>query len=93
MMGEVHEVRIHNRQLLSLSGMLHVESFDEAEIVVETNMGTLSLKGEGLHVKELNLEEGKLTVEGFVTHIDYLDERAHKDMKDKAKGFWQRLMK
>ncbi|NPV26920.1 MAG: sporulation protein YabP [Firmicutes bacterium] len=92
-MSEGHEIVLSNRQRLVLTGVLHVESFDEDEIILETNMGMLALKGQGLHVLQLNLEDGKLAVEGAIKTLDYLDERAGKHGKGRGRGFWQRLLK
>lgn len=52
-----HSLTVNGRKQLILQGVLLVDSFDESEIKLETNMGILSLKGEGLHITQLNLEQ------------------------------------
>lgn len=87
----VHSVSIHGRKELVLQGVQHVGSFDESEITLETNMGTLVLKGEGLHITQLSLETGSLAAEGFFSSIQYVDDRGRG--KGKGKGLWNRILK
>lgn len=86
----VHSLSLAGRKELALEGVQHVESFDEAEIVLKTCMGTLILKGEGLHITNLNLETGNLTAEGFFTALLYQDKE-----KGKAggRGILKRILK
>jgi sporulation protein YabP len=69
--GEGHVVTITNREQVSVDGVVHVDSFDDQEIVVETDLGTLSLKGEDLHIKQLNLDDGYLEIEGVIDAVSY----------------------
>ncbi len=86
-----HEVRITNRESATIKGVLHVESFDEEEIILDTNMGTLTVKGEGLHIKQLDLEQGDFEVEGLINAMQYTS--VSKGKGAKGKGFLQRLLK
>jgi len=79
-----------DRKSLDLEGVLNVDSFDEREIILDTNMGKLFLKGEGLHVVKLNLEEGTLSMQGFVSSIEY---KEGKTAKGKGKSLLKRIMK
>jgi len=87
----VHSLSLAGRKELTLEGVQHVESFDEAEIVLKTCMGTLILKGEGLHITNLNLETGNLTAEGFFTALTYHEGKE----KGKAggRGILKRILK
>ena len=42
----VHNLILENREKLSLSGVLDVESFDEQNIILHTEMGVLIVKEE-----------------------------------------------
>ena len=70
------ELRLCDREVLSLAGVLHVASFDEKEIALETELGFLSLKGEGLHITQLNLDQGTLTAAGYFHALVYQDAKA-----------------
>ncbi len=71
-----HQLHLDNRQKLALSGITHVDTFNEAEIVLESVMGKMTLKGESLHITQLNLDEETLMVEGAVRAIIYSDGEA-----------------
>lgn len=52
------EIKMLNRKLLEISGVINVESFDSEEFLLETECGFLTITGENLHIKNLNLEQG-----------------------------------
>lgn len=79
-----------DRKELDLEGVRHVGSFDEREIVLETNMGFFLLKGEGLHITKLNLDDGTLSVQGFISSMEYKD---GKSVRGKGKSMLSRIMK
>jgi len=54
-----HQLSLRNREALQVEGVINVESFDNQEVVVETDAGMLFVRGEDLHIKELNLETGR----------------------------------
>ncbi|MFZ3130875.1 MAG: YabP/YqfC family sporulation protein, partial [Desulfosporosinus sp.] len=56
--GKGHRLVMENREQIALTGVQKVQSFDPKEIVLETELGILSIKGELLSIKLLNLEEG-----------------------------------
>lgn len=90
---EGHRLVINNRQFSEITGVLHVESFDEEEIVVETELGLLSLKGEELDIKELNLDEKVLTVEGVVLELSYFEEGGQRGAKNKSRSLLGKIFK
>ena len=83
------EIKMLNRKLLEISGVLNVESFDSEEFLLETECGFLTIKGENLHIKNLILEQGLVAIEGMVNELSYLDGNSH----TKNKGFLGKLFK
>ena len=69
-----HHVILEGRASLSVSGVEEVESFDENAIVMRTSLGTLGVRGEGLHIGKLGLDGGVLRVEGMVDSLTYEDD-------------------
>ena len=61
-----HKVNLLNRGVGAISGVREVKAFNETEIVLETDMGTLSIKGTELHVTKLTLEKGEVEVDGVI---------------------------
>ncbi len=75
----VHNVVMENRGRMSISAVTDVESFNEQEIVLNTQMGMLSIYGTELHISKLNVETGELKVEGNVDSISYEDAATSKE--------------
>ena len=88
---EGHVVTITNREQVAVDGVIHVDSFDDQEIVVDTDLGTLSLKGEDLHIKQRNLDDGYLEIEGMVNSI--ANSLRAKGRGAKAKGLLERILR
>ena len=88
-----HEVTLLNREQVFIKGVVHVDSFDDEEVVLDTELGTLTLRGEDLHMKELNLEQGSLSVEGTVNGIQYGGSGRGRGARGRGKGFLDRLLK
>ena len=59
-MGLSHQIMLYNREKGNLTGILDVISFDENTIVLDTDMGLLTIKGKDLHVSRLTLEKGEI---------------------------------
>ena len=70
-----HKMTVSNRKMGTLTGITDVIAFDEAEVVLETDMGMLSIKGEGLHVKRLDLEKGEVDSDGRMDSFFYSEQR------------------
>ncbi|NLW16766.1 MAG: sporulation protein YabP [Firmicutes bacterium] len=87
----LHRIVITNRELVALEGVIHVDSFDDQEVILETELGMMAIRGEDLHIKQLSLDEGKLSVEGMVKAVDYLDGGIVQAGKKRSKGLFQRL--
>lgn len=75
------EVKMLNRKLLEITGVLNVESFDSEQFLLETECGFLTINGENLHIKHLTLEQGRVAIEGLVHTMAYLDASAHQKTK------------
>lgn len=86
--GRVHAVELCNRETAAFTGVADVESFNEEEIVLLTDLGTIVLAGEGLHIVKLNLDDGVLEAEGRILALEYTDEP-----KMGKKGFLSGLFK
>ena len=68
-----HKLLLHNRHTGSFTGILDVLSFDVAEILLETELGMLLIKGHDLHVNRLTLEKGEVDIEGRIDSLTYSD--------------------
>ncbi len=66
-----YALTLENREKAVLTGVTDVERFDENEVVLHTHGGRLTLTGTGLHVSSLQLEEGRLLVDGVIDSAAY----------------------
>lgn len=82
-----HTITIDKRERLSASGVTDVLSFDEENIVAQTDKGILVIHGRNLHISNLNPDKGELSAEGIITSLSYEEESMGKS------GFWGRLFK
>lgn len=62
---------LEDRSRLSISGVEQVENFNETVITLETIRGGVTIKGEELNISNLNLEEGKVMIDGLISGIIY----------------------
>lgn len=89
----INKIILTDRKHLVLDGVEYVGNFDNREIALDTNMGFLVLRGEGLHITELSLEEGRLAVEGTVSSLEFIENRSARGGKARGKGVLSRIMK
>ena len=82
-----HNIILEDRKSMSVSGISDVDSFDEENILVYTDLGELSIRGENLHINQLNIENGELTLEGNIISLAYSSEQPQ------SGGFFGRLFK
>ena len=61
-----HKVMLTNRKTCTISGVVDVLSFDTGEVLLETDLGMLMIKGKELHVSRLSLDKGEVDVDGKI---------------------------
>ncbi|RSL29036.1 sporulation protein YabP [Salibacterium salarium] len=83
-----HEVVMKGRKNLEITGVKEVESFDNEEFLLETSMGFLSVRGHELHIKNLDVNDGIISIEGKVDDLVYVDQA-----QGKTKSFFGKLFK
>ena len=66
-------ISLENRELLKVSGVKDVKSFNENIVEAETVLGKLTVKGEGIKIAQLNLDEHILELTGYIYSCEYED--------------------
>lgn len=66
-----HRVTVTGRRNGAITGVSDVLSFDVGEIVLETELGLLTIKGQELHVSRLTLEQGEVDIDGKIDSMVY----------------------
>lgn len=68
-----HKIILTDRSSGVLNGVLDILSFDVNEILLETELGMLMIKGKELHVNRLTLEKGEIDISGHIDSLMYSD--------------------
>ena len=83
---KLHNVIMEQRKKLNMSGVLEVVSFEDETIVLETDMGMMTIKGEGMRIGSFSASSSDIDIEGNIIALVYTGEAA-------KGGFFRRLMK
>lgn len=86
----IQNIILENREKLSITGVNDVLSFDDQIVILDTELGLLSIKGENLKINKLSVDTGEVIVEGDIINIGYSD----KNIVQKSNGgFWGKIFK
>ena len=88
--NETHKNIIEERKHLEVSAVKDVVSFDTEEILLDTKLGGLLIKGSGLHINHLDLGNGVIDVDGKINALIYSDKNVG---ESSAKGLLARLFR
>ena len=69
----VQNLVLENRNKLNVSGVKDVLSFDDEVVIMETELGLLTIKGENLKINKLSIDTGDVIVEGEISNLGYND--------------------
>ncbi len=70
-----HKLCLIERKKLSISGVEEVVSFDDTAVILHTCLGTLTVQGQELHLKNLSLDGGQVEIDGTVSSLIYEEPR------------------
>lgn len=76
--GVIQNVILENRGKLSISGVLDVLSFDDQVVILETELGLLTVKGENIRINKLSIDTSEVIVEGSISSLAYSDKESEK---------------
>lgn len=79
-----HTLSMTERSRMELTGVSDVDSFNEQLIVMDTSQGELTVAGRELHISALDLEAGRLNIDGLILALEYSD--AHPTGR---RGLWR----
>ena len=80
---------LENRNKLNISGVLVVLSFDDQIVIVETELGLLTVKGDNLRINKLSIDTSEVIVEGDIISLIY----SQKELDKKGEGFLSKIFK
>lgn len=85
-----HRLTMENRNSGTVTGIQEVVSFDENQVVLDTDMGLLTLKGKNLHISRLTLEKGEVDLDGTIDSLAYSSNEA---LRKSGESLLSRLFK
>ncbi len=77
-----HAVSINERKNVLITGVKKLENFDSKEFFLESIMGFILIKGEGLELIKLDTFQGTLSIKGKVNSLNYLESGGKKANKE-----------
>ena len=69
-----NSIIIENKEKMSISGVTDILSFDDQIVILETNLGLLTIKGENLKINKLNIDTYEFSLTGNISAVIYSNE-------------------
>jgi len=85
----VQNLILENRGKLTITGVLDVLSFDDQLVVLETELGLLTVKGDNIRINKLSIDASEVIIEGEINNMAY----SEKDINSKNSSFMSKLFK
>lgn len=85
-----HSINLLERKTLVITGVKKIENFDNNHFLIETSMGFILVKGEGLELIKLDTLAGHVNIKGNINSIEYIMENTK---KNKEESVFSRLFK
>ena len=80
------ELKLINREKLSINEVLEVVKFDDSIVVLITKLGELTIEGNNIKISTLDTDMGFVSLDGKIDSIYYTN-----DAKNESKGFFAKL--
>ncbi len=74
----IQNIILENREKLSISGVNDVLNFDDQIVMVDTELGLLTVKGENIRITKLSLDTTEVIIEGEIASIAYSQNKQEK---------------
>ena len=68
----IQNVIIESRKKLSISGVKQVVSFDDETLLLDTALGRMTVKGEGVKIENFDTKTGDLEATGTIHAVVYM---------------------
>ena len=84
-----HSVKILERNNIFITGTKKVNNFNDKEFLIQSVMGGIYIKGEGLELIKLDTNDGNICIKGKIDSVSYLENIDG----SKESGFFGKLFK
>ena len=87
--NKLQNIILENREKLSISGVIDVLSFDDQIVILETELGLLTVKGENLRINKLSLDTADVVIDGEIYNLGY----SEKEINQKSNGLLGKIFR
>ncbi|MBQ2408736.1 MAG: sporulation protein YabP [Bacilli bacterium] len=84
-----HTITLVERKSIVISGVKKIENFDDEEFLIESTMGYIIVKGNGLELLKLDTLSGNVSIKGKINSIAYIEDKK----PSKEEGMFSKLFK
>lgn len=84
-----NSLNLENRKKLTLSGVLEVLSFNDEKILLNTQLGSLIIKGNALKMNKLDVQNGDVVIVGNINSLTYSQSQQKKDTESIIKKLFK----
>lgn len=81
-----HGISLTERKNIMITGVKKIESFDSEEFLMDTTLGFLNIKGEGLEIVKLDTYQGNVSIKGRVDSLVYTESLGQKAKEESFLG-------
>ena len=71
----VQNIVLENREKLNVSGVNDVLSFDDQVVMIDTELGLLTVKGENIRINKLSLDTTEVVINGEIYNLGYTSQK------------------
>ena len=86
----IQNIILENREKLNITGVLDVLSFDDQVVILETELGLLTVKGENIRINKLSLDSSEVTIDGEIYQMAYSEKEG---IEKGGGGFLNKIFK
>lgn len=81
-----HGISLAERKNIVVTGVKKIESFDKEEFLMDTTLGFLNIKGDGLEIIKLDTYQGNVSIKGRIDSLVYVDNDVKKNKEESFLG-------
>ena len=67
---------LENRKKLTINGVIEVINFNESQILLNTDVGTMIIKGQELKMNKLDVQNGDVVIAGKLDSFIYTNDKS-----------------
>lgn len=91
-MNVIQNVFLENREKLNITGVRDVLSFDDKMVIIDTELGLLTIKGDNIRINKLSIDTTEVSIDGTINNLNYSNGNSS-DSSGKNSSFLRKIFK